>query len=542
MDLALAVSKKVTGKGATKRQSRPQLRTVPIQLCLRTRGRDGRARRTIEHVDPRRIGIVTVDAWHYHWCRTWRNRASSLIPRFNHSFDAARKLGITLIFSPTEAMRDLHASPQRKNTLAARNHPVPSPATMDDPYPGALRRGGCECGAGESCYLAHNVNNQHPDLWMDPSEYVAVTQQEVYNILQDRGITHVIFAGFAANICLWNKPTGLKFMRQFGFRCMVARDLTEAITHFEARRFNPTQGTLEVIELIERELAPSISLEETLRRAHVWDGDPVLDHVHISPWGRFLAAASPGKPILVELTCRHRPGARLHYTLDGTDPTPASPRYTAPIQIGGTCVLKAAGFRGDRPITLVSTAEYWKLPPVPPLPDVFISDLEPVRQWTGEPKPGAYAVKKLPARNQSVDGHTLTNRDERFDKGIGTQAPTELVFAVQPDYKRLVALAGVDDACMRWDNPGGLEQWPQWSRPFEGPTSYRLSQVVMKVLIDGELVAETPPLLNGDRAWGIDVAIPPGARYVHLVAEDVNSPITDAHGRADWLNAGFLTA
>ena len=101
-----------------------------IQLALQTRDRDNRPNATIETVDPRKIAVIAVDCWHYHWCRTWRNRAGSLMPRFNYSFDAARKLGITFLFSPTNAMRDLNESVQRKNTLALA---AASPTTTSSP-------------------------------------------------------------------------------------------------------------------------------------------------------------------------------------------------------------------------------------------------------------------------------------------------------------------------------------------------------------------------------------------------------------------------
>ena len=59
---------------------------------------------------------------------------------------------------------------------------------------------------------------------------------------------HIIYTGFATNMCMWGKPTGMKYMRQFGFGCMVARDVTEAITRYAEESFNPTRGTIEVIE------------------------------------------------------------------------------------------------------------------------------------------------------------------------------------------------------------------------------------------------------------------------------------------------------
>ena len=259
-----------------------------LNLVLQTRDSSGTIRTATESVDPAKVAVFAIDCWGYHWCRTWRNRASSLMPRFNYSFDAARQLGMTFLFSPTNAMRDMNDLPQRKNTLALPDQPLPALANLEDRYPGALRFGMCECGLGDDCHYTNNVNNQHPDLRMQGDEYLALTQQEAFNVLKHRNITHIIYTGFATNMCLWGKPTGMKYMRQFGFRCMVARDLTEAITRYAEESFNPTQGTLEVLELIERELAPTISMEDTLRTAGRWEGRPKLDHVHIAPWSRFF--------------------------------------------------------------------------------------------------------------------------------------------------------------------------------------------------------------------------------------------------------------
>jgi hypothetical protein len=377
---------------------------------------------------------------------------------------------------------------------------------------------------------------------MTDSDFIAITEQEAFNILKARGITHVIYTGFATNVCLWSKPVGLKYLRQLGFRCLVARELTEAQTGYLEEGFNPTRGTLEVIAQIERDLAPTLDLAETLRRSGAWEGDPVLDFVHIAPWGRYFGGGGFDVPVQAELTCRHVPGAELRYTLDGKDPTPASTRYQHPIQIDKTVTLKAAGFKGEKPVTRISEARYWKYPPVPDPPEVFVSDLDPVREVIGEIRPHSYAVQKKARFNRSVDGQALCNRNCKYVKGIGVQSPAELVFELKPGYQRFVALAAVDDECMRWDFPDGLQQWPQWARPIHGTTSYRVSQIVFEVRIDGRRVAETPPMFNGDRDWGIDVEIPAGSGEITLAVRDVESRVTDPHGHGDWLNAGFVTA
>ena len=106
-----------------------------IEVALRARDRTGAPNTTSRPIDPRRTAVFLVDAWHYHWCRTWRNRAGSLVPRINQSLDGARKLGMTLVFSPTNAMRDLTKPPQRAEHAGAQESPLPKLADLADPYP-----------------------------------------------------------------------------------------------------------------------------------------------------------------------------------------------------------------------------------------------------------------------------------------------------------------------------------------------------------------------------------------------------------------------
>jgi nicotinamidase-related amidase len=512
-----------------------------ITLNLKKRDKHGKPYFTRQSISAEKVAIVVMDAWDYHWCRSWRTRAASLIPRMNYSLERARQIGITIIFSPTNATRDMHYTIQRKATLEIPFHQMPESLDIIADGTSPFLPGNCECGYGHECFYTHNVNNQHPDLIMGDDDYIGVELQEVYNILAKKKITHVILAGFATNICVWGKPAGLKNMINAGFQCTIASDLTEAITQYAEGIFNPTEGTLQSLALIEQEFASSIVLEELLRDEGVWKESPVLDYAHIIPWNRFFGDVSTPKKILVEINCRFHPDAEFRYTLDGTDPTYSSRLYTGPVKISESSQLKTAGFIGRKQVTRISTADYWKLPEIPELPDVYLSDLEPNAEVTGKVEKGSYAVEKPAAFDRSVAGNALANRGLKFPKGIGVQSRSELSFSIKPGYKKFVTMVAVDDECTRWDNPGGLQRWPQWEKSIDEPTSYRISKIIFEVYIDGKLVDQTPVMNNGDMPWGIDVEIPEGSAEITLVARDDEHMLADNHGHADWLNAGFIT-
>jgi uncharacterized repeat protein (TIGR03806 family) len=68
-------------------------------------------------------------------------------------------------------------------------------------------------------------------------------------------------------------------------------------------------------------------------------GRPVLDPPAMSP-----ASGNFGAPIEVSLS-EAEPGAEIHYTLDGSVPTPSDLRYEKPIRLTGPTVLRARAFK-----------------------------------------------------------------------------------------------------------------------------------------------------------------------------------------------------
>src|SRR5579864_6117765 len=128
--LKMAVSAGIFSKGFGLAANSTGAETGLIEWILQTRDQRGIPHTTTEQVDPRKVGIVVMDVWNYNVCKTSRTREASLIPRLNQSFAAARKLGMTLVFSPTNSMRDLHESPQRKATLALPNHLLPASVNL----------------------------------------------------------------------------------------------------------------------------------------------------------------------------------------------------------------------------------------------------------------------------------------------------------------------------------------------------------------------------------------------------------------------------
>ena len=116
-----------------------------LELTFQTRdAATGAIRRTAERVDPHRVGVIAVDVWNYHWCKTATMRVDALVPRIDRALNAARELGMTVMLCPSDVVDNYVGYPQREAVLALPRVPVPS--VVDVACPPVPDAGGCACG------------------------------------------------------------------------------------------------------------------------------------------------------------------------------------------------------------------------------------------------------------------------------------------------------------------------------------------------------------------------------------------------------------
>ena len=130
-----------------------------------------------------------------------------------------------------------------------------------------------------------------------------------------------------------------------------------------------------------------------------------------------------------------------------------------------------------------------------------------------------FPEKKSP--DPAVRNSSLRLQGRVFAKGIGVHAPSQLLFKIKPDYKRFVALVGIDDQILDHDS---------------GMHVAHLPSVVFRVFIDGKLISESPVMRTG-RVWRFNIPIATHNSTISLATMDA------ADGRfqdiASWVDAGF---
>jgi NPCBM/NEW2 domain/Chitobiase/beta-hexosaminidase C-terminal domain len=503
-----------------------ELKAAELALTFQTRdAATGTIQRTPVRVDPHRVGVIAVDVWNYHWCKTATMRVDALVPRIDQALNAARDLGMTVMLCPSDVVDNYVGYPQREAVFALPKVAVPS--LVDVTCPPVPDAGGCACGA-ERCAVNYGWDGMHPGLRIGAGDLMPDTQAEVYAICQKYHLTHLIYVGFHTQVCLLGKPMGLKAMKSAGLTCVLARDLTDAHPGYDpARNFTPDLNTEQVIEHFEKHLAPTLHFQEELANIGRWDPRWVLDPVRIAPWGTPQRPHLFEQPIVVTLTVPFQPGADIRYTLDGSAPTAGSLKYTKPLTLTRTTNLRASAFREGIAVCRESEGAFARMNPMPPPPDVYLGDLTPIRNvGFGHTYGGVVrysGMTQAPRTDHSNLGNDIRINRKKYAHGIGVHAPCELAYEIKPGYTRFVGLAGADENLISASNGSNLARYPS---------------VVFKVFIDGSEAAASPVMRVQSLAWRFDVALPEGARIISLAVTDAGDGSREDF--ADWADAGFL--
>ena len=101
--------------------------SIPQTVSLTIQTRDGTGKPVQEpmSIAPKKTAVVVIDMWDRHWCQTYTARVANMVPRMNRTLESARKLGIQVVFAPSDVVGFYEDFPQRRAMLGVPSHPLP---------------------------------------------------------------------------------------------------------------------------------------------------------------------------------------------------------------------------------------------------------------------------------------------------------------------------------------------------------------------------------------------------------------------------------
>jgi len=239
-----------------------------------------------ESWNPAHTALIVCDVWDLHHSLNAVRREEEFAPRLNDVVKEARRRGVTIIHAPSSCMDSYTDHPARQraiDTPLSMNLPTDIqdwcsriPAEEQGTYPLDQSDGGADDDPTEakawSAKLAAMGRNpgtpwkkQSELVVIEPQDYISDKGDEVWSILEARGITHVILAGVHINMCVLGRPFGLRQMAKNGKRVALLRDMTDTM-------YNPASwpyvshftGTDRIIEHVEKYVCPTMTSDQLI--------------------------------------------------------------------------------------------------------------------------------------------------------------------------------------------------------------------------------------------------------------------------------------
>lgn len=207
--------------------------------------------------------ILICDMWDNHWCTGAARRVNVLAQKMAPLIEQARAGGVQIIHAPSDVM-DFYASDPHRRTMIelSRIEPPPNLDLSDPPLPIDDSAGGCD--TAESYYKAWA--REHAALRIAGNDVISDKGAEVYNLLRQRGINNLLVMGVHTNMCVLKRTFAIKQMTKWGIRCVLVRDLTDAMYDPKTRPYvSHEQGTELVIQHIEKYWCPSVLSSDVAR-------------------------------------------------------------------------------------------------------------------------------------------------------------------------------------------------------------------------------------------------------------------------------------
>jgi nicotinamidase-related amidase len=218
-------------------------------------------------IQPAHTALVICDMWDHHWCKGAEDRVGTLAAKMVPVIDRLRSRGVLIIHAPSETMEFYKEHTARLAILKIPQ--VEPPAALDltaPPLPIDDSDGGCDTPDNPLKPNTKVWTRENSAIPIMPGDLVSDKGQEVYSALRQHGVQDLLVAGVHANMCILNRGFAIKQMSKWGMRCILVRDLTDAMYNPQRSPFvSHAQGTELVIQHIEKYWAPTTTSTELMR-------------------------------------------------------------------------------------------------------------------------------------------------------------------------------------------------------------------------------------------------------------------------------------
>jgi len=180
--------------------------------------------------------LVLVDCWDSHPIETHLEHSAAIIDEvLVPLLEACRDVAMTIVHAPSPPQAKLYPQWLRYAGNEELGYGSPPPGGGATWPPAEFRRREGEFAVFERPTYLRDVMPYLAErrivecIAPAGDDYVVATGEQLHRLLRHRGILHLLYVGFATNMCILHRDYGLIAMHGRGYDCVLLRDGTVGI-------------------------------------------------------------------------------------------------------------------------------------------------------------------------------------------------------------------------------------------------------------------------------------------------------------------------
>ncbi len=214
-----------------------------------------------------KTAVIIIDMWDGHHCKSAAARVVEMAPAMNRAVKAARDKGAFVIHAPSDCMDFYTGTPQRQRAIDAPAVKAPVgfrwnnlDPSHEKPFAPEVAENGCACDSDQPCGPSFKAwKREIAAIEVADADAVSDSGQEIYNLLRQHQIEHIIVMGVHTNVCVLGRPFGIRQLVYLDQDVVLCRDLTDS--YHRRKKASHFVGLDEIVHHIEQYWCPTITSE-----------------------------------------------------------------------------------------------------------------------------------------------------------------------------------------------------------------------------------------------------------------------------------------
>jgi nicotinamidase-related amidase len=224
-----------------------------------------------KNYNPKQIAILVIGMWNTHASLSAAQKLDEMAPRMDAWLKNCRKLGMQVIWGGSSWEKGPKAdywknSSFRREISKCPFYPLQDRGLNVPPLPIDDSDGGYDAATDKNPTFKRSEVDFHPGVEMMEGDALSGLNKEILNYLYYKKIELLLVCGAHTNMCVLDRPYGLKGLVRYGFPCALVRDLTDSMYNpKKAPYVSHDEGTALCVDFIEKHVCPSVVSAEMIQ-------------------------------------------------------------------------------------------------------------------------------------------------------------------------------------------------------------------------------------------------------------------------------------